>query len=270
MSDAVIFRDLPATFPEKDRYQRPSVIGSLIFHGLLIVMVIIIPLLLPQSLSQRQLLINLVSPVGPPPPPPPPPAVLTAAAVPKAVTSVVVRPATPDALVTPTAIPREVARIIDEPIAPPAGVFGGVPGGVPGGTIGGLLGGILASNSIANAPPALAPPPPQPPPPPPRVVPSAPIRVGGVVKEPRPVKMVPPVFPALASKARVTGTVVLEATLTAQGTVEAIRVVSGHPLLVQAAIDCVKQWVYEPTYLNGDPVSVILTAKVHFLTTPAS
>jgi protein TonB len=82
--------------------------------------------------------------------------------------------------------------------------------------------------------------------------------------------MVPPVFPPLASKARISGTVVLEATLTAQGTVEAIRVVSGHPLLVQAAIDCVRQWVYEPTYLNGEPVSVILTAKVHFLTAPAS
>ena len=66
------------------------------------------------------------------------------------------------------------------------------------------------------------------------------------------------------------GTVVLEATLTAQGTVDEIRVISGHPLLVQAAIDCVRQWIYEPTYLNGDPVPVILTAKVHFMTAPTS
>ena len=66
------------------------------------------------------------------------------------------------------------------------------------------------------------------------------------------------------------GTVVLEATLTAQGTVEEIRVISGHPLLVEAAIECVKKWQYEPTYLNGDAVPVILTAKVHFLKAPIS
>ena len=56
----------------------------------------------------------------------------------------------------------------------------------------------------------------------------------------------------------------LEATLTTDGTVEEIRVISGHPLLLNAAIDCVKQWRYEPTFLNGQPVSVILTARVSF------
>jgi protein TonB len=58
--------------------------------------------------------------------------------------------------------------------------------------------------------------------------------------------------------------------LTAQGRVEEIRVVSGHPLLVQAAVDCVKQWQYEPTYLNGIAVPIILTAKVHFMRAPVS
>jgi protein TonB len=269
MSDAVIFRDLPATFPQKDKYQRPSVIGSLLFHGLLIATVIIIPLLLPQSIPERELLMTLVSPVGPPPPPPPPPPAEQLAVVVPRVAPRTVQPAASDSLITPTAIPREVAKVIDEPIAPPVGVVGGVPGGVPGGTLGGVLGGILATNSIANAPPALAPPPP--PPPPPKVAaPVEPVRVGGLVKEPRVVKMTPPVYPSLASKARVSGTVVLEATLTAQGTVEAIRLVSGHPLLAQAAIDCVKKWVYEPTYLNGEPVAVILTAKVHFIQAPLS
>jgi protein TonB len=68
----------------------------------------------------------------------------------------------------------------------------------------------------------------------------------------------------LAKKALVTGTVVLEATLTDRGTVQDIRIISGHPLLNQAAIECVQQWEYEPTYLNGTPVSVILTARVVF------
>ena len=82
--------------------------------------------------------------------------------------------------------------------------------------------------------------------------------------------MTPPIYPPLASKARVSGLVVLEATLTEQGTVEAIKVISGHPLLVDAAINCVKQWQYEPTLLNGIPVSVILTAKVRFDRAPVS
>src|SRR5215470_17379108 len=63
----IIFRDLPATFPEKDKYKKPSVVGSLIFHSFLIAMVLLVPLLLPQSISQRELLITLVSPIGPPP-----------------------------------------------------------------------------------------------------------------------------------------------------------------------------------------------------------
>jgi protein TonB len=271
LEQAVIFKDLPATFPEKDKYQKPSVIGSVIFHGLLIIVVILVPLLLPQSIPERELLVTLVSPIGPPPPPPPPAVELPAlAAAPKPV-EVLVRPVTPDVLLAPTAIPREVAKIIEEPsVAPPVGVIGGVPGGIPGGALGGILGGVLASNSIATAPPAFAPPPPPPPPPPKAVAPAEPVRVGGNVKEPRPIKMVPPVFPLLASKARVTGTVTLEATLTAQGTVEEIKVISGHPLLTDAAIECVKQWQYEPTYLNGVPIPVILTARVHFLRAPIS
>jgi protein TonB len=268
MSEAVIFKELPATFPEKDKYQKPSVIGSVIFHGLLIVMVLVIPLLLPQSISQRELLITLVSPIGPPPPPSPPPVELPAVAVtpPKAMEPKV-RPVTPDAVtfIAPTVIPREIARIVEEPITPPPGVIGGVPGGIPGGNVGGVLGGLLAVNSIPAAPPAIAPPPPPPPPPPKAVAPVEPVRVGGSVKEPRAIKMVPPVYPPLASKARVSGTVILEATLTAEGRVEEIKVVSGHPLLVDAAINCVKQWIYEPTYLNGVPVAVILTARVHFM-----
>jgi protein TonB len=266
----IIFKDLPATFPEKDKYKKPSVMGSLLFHGLLIVMVLIVPLLLPQSISERELLITLVSPIGPPPPPPPPPPVaLPAVAVPQTVRPQV-RPVTPEVLIVPTAIPKEIAKIVEEPIiAPPIGVIGGVPGGVPGGSIGGVLGGILSANAAAlPAPPP--PPPPLPPPPPKITAPVTAVRVGGMVKEPRPVKLVPPIYPTLASKARISGLVVLEATLTVEGTVEEIHVVSGHPLLIDAAIACVKQWVYEPTLLNGVPVPVILTAKVRFERAPQS
>jgi protein TonB len=266
----VIFRDLPATFPEEDEYKKSSVVSSVLFHGLLILTVLVVPLLLPQAISQRELLVAFVVPIGPPPAPPPPPAELPVA-VAAPVVKPKVLPVVTDAVIMPTAIPKEIARIVDEPIAVPTGVVGGVVGGVPGGVMGGVLGGILASNANMAPPPAFAPPPPPPPPPPPKILAAPrPVRVGGDVKEPRPIRMTPPVFPALASQARVSGTVVLEATLTEEGTVEAIRVVSGHPLLVQAAIDCVKQWRYEPTLLNGTPVSVILTARVSFERRPVS
>jgi len=263
-TEPVIFKDLPATFPEKDKYKKPSVLGSVLFHGLLILIVIIVPLLMPQTIPERELLVTLVSPIGPPPPPPPPPVEMPVVAAPRPVAQPV-RPVAPDALISPVIIPKEIAKIVEEPVAPSVGVIGGVPGGVPGGIAGGVLGGILAAST--SAPPAIAPPPP---PPAKAAAPVEPVRVGGIVKEPQVIKMVPPAYPPLASRARVGGTVVLEATLTAQGTVEQIRVVSGHPLLIEAAINCVKQWQYEPTYLNGMPVPVILTAKVHFLKAPLS
>ena len=85
MSEPVIFRDLPATFPEKDKYKKPSVVSSLVFHGLLVFAVIIFPLLMPQTIPERELLVTLVSPIGPPPPPPPPPMETLVVTVPKAV-----------------------------------------------------------------------------------------------------------------------------------------------------------------------------------------
>src|SRR5262249_29297743 len=123
----------------------------------------------------------------------------------------------------------------------------------------------------ANAnPPVLAPPPPPPPPPPKVTAPAEPVRVGGNVREPRPIKVVPPMYPTLASKARVSGIVVLEATLTAHGTVEEIRVISGHHLLIGAAVTGVRQCHYGATLLNGPRVAVILTAKVRFDRAPIS
>jgi len=265
MSNPVIFKDLPATFPEKDKFKKPSMLGSMIFHVVLITVVIVIPLMFPQTIADWQLKTLLVAP--PPPPaaalPAPAEAAVPRAAAPKAPVQSV---RDPGALVVPVMIPKDIAHVIDEPIAFPSGTAGGVAGGVPGGVVGGVLGGLLASNAGNDI--ALPPPPPPPltalpaPPPPPR--PSEPVRVGGAVKQPEIVKLVPPVYPPLAMKARVTGTVVLEATLTTDGRVDNIRLVSGHPMLVNAAIDCVKQWVYEPTYLNGAPVEVILTAIVKF------
>lgn len=94
--------------------------------------------------------------------------------------------------------------------------------------------------------------------------PPEPIRVGGRVRAPRLLRMVKPEYPFVARQARIEGDVVLEAVLGTDGTVQAVKVVQGHPALREAAAEGVKQWLYEPTYLNERPVPVILEIVVRF------
>jgi protein TonB len=153
----------------------------------------------------------------------------------------------PVPVANPNAAPVEAPKeIIPEPATVPstAGVPGGVEGGVPGGTIGGVVGGL-----------------PEAPPPPP---PAAPVRVGGNIKTPTKTKDVRPVYPPIAQSARVSGVVIIEATIGADGRVKDAKVLRSIPLLDQAALDAVKQWVFTPTLLNGVPVPVIMTVTVNF------
>jgi len=73
-----------------------------------------------------------------------------------------------------------------------------------------------------------------------------------------------PVYPPLAKAARSQGIVRLEAIIAADGSIRNLRVVSGPPLLINAALDAVKQWRYQPTLLNGTPVEVITEIEVNF------
>jgi len=90
------------------------------------------------------------------------------------------------------------------------------------------------------------------------------VRVGGQIKEPKKVHNVSPSYPDIAKQARVQGIVILECIISPQGKVSDVKVLRGIPLLDQAAIDAVKQWVYTPTLLNGVPVPVIMTVTVNF------
>jgi len=72
------------------------------------------------------------------------------------------------------------------------------------------------------------------------------------------------VYPAVARAARIQGTVVLSAVIAKDGTVENLSLLSGHPLLVPAAMDAVKQWRYRPYTLNGQPVEVMTQIHVNF------
>jgi protein TonB len=79
-----------------------------------------------------------------------------------------------------------------------------------------------------------------------------------LIRQPR------PVYPPLARQARISGTVKFNAIIAKDGTIQNLQMVSGHPLLVQAATEAVRQWVYQPTLLNGEPVEVITTIDVNF------
>ena len=156
-------------------------------------------------------------------------------------------------LTAPKTVPKEIKMIVESEEPPSAaGVVGGVPGGVAGGALGGMLGG------------AIAPPPPPPPPPPKPKAPTAPIRVGGNVQQANLIKQPKPVYPPLAKAARVQGTVKFQATISKDGTIQNLQLLSGPPLLVQAAMQAVQQWQYKPTLLNGEPVEVITTIDVNF------
>ncbi len=92
------------------------------------------------------------------------------------------------------------------------------------------------------------------------------IRVGGNVQATRLLKQMKPVYPADAQAAGIEGTVLLRAVISKEGTLLNLSAInqSVDPELVQAAIDAVKQWRYQPTLLNGQPVEVITTITVNF------
>jgi protein TonB len=139
MSYPVIFKDLPATFPEKDKYKQPSFVTSLLVHAMLLIVLLTVPFLFLERISDYQLLTVLVAP--PPPPPAAPPAPIQIVGAPKPAATrpmTLVKPAD-GALSMPTVVPDEIARIIDVPETS-EGVIGGVPGGLPGGVAGGVLG----------------------------------------------------------------------------------------------------------------------------------
>jgi protein TonB len=170
-------------------------------------------------------------------------------------------------LMAPKAVPKQIAEIKEDEMPPPSagglGVVGGVPGGVAGGATGGVLGSILDS-----APRAVAV---LPPPPPPvkkeEKKDAAPtrVRVGGNVQNGLLVSKVQPIYPPLAKQARIQGRVLLSAMISKEGTIQDLKVTSGHALLIQAAIEAVRQWKYKPYLLNGEPVEVSTEIEVNFM-----
>jgi len=219
--------------------------------AVILVALIIVPLYTTETIQLR----NYVdTPLAAPPAAPPPPPPAAGRAVAPHITSK--RPNltyTVGKLTTPTAIPRTVS--LDNAAGAPdlGGVEGGVPGGVAGGQLGGSLGGVIGGTGTSI-----------PIPPPQQPAAKRIVRLGSGIKAPRQTYSVQPEYPVLARQAHVWGTVVVDAVIDEHGNVVGARAVSGHPLLIPAALKAVLQWKYEPTLLNGTPVAVEMEVTVHF------
>ena len=90
------------------------------------------------------------------------------------------------------------------------------------------------------------------------------IRAGGVVVLGEPIHRVEPRYPRIAIAARISGTVELEGVVAVDGRIRELTVKKGHPILAPAALEAVRQWIYRPTTLNGEPVEVISPITVTF------
>ncbi len=218
---------------------------SFVLQMILLGVLILIPLLYTEALPKQQLMTFLVAP--PPPPPPPPPAAAPIKVVKQIQTEII-----NGQLRTPTKIPQKIQMIKEEEAPPPmnsmAGVVGGVPGGVPGGQMGGVIGGIISSPPV-SVPKAATP---------------TRVRVSQGVTQGLLIRKVQPTYPPLARQARIQGAVLLQAEISKDGTIQNLRLISGHPMLTSAAIDAVKQWRYKPYILNGEPVEVETQITVNF------
>ncbi|MBS1851056.1 MAG: energy transducer TonB [Acidobacteria bacterium] len=245
------FRDILLEVDGKEKRRRGlATFSSVVLQCLLLGIMLIIPLMFTEALPKQQLLTFLVAP--PPPPPPPPPAAAAAVQVVRRIES----DFSNGQLRTPSRIPEKV-QMIKEEEAPPqglstGGVIGGVPGGIPGGQLGGVIGGIISSTNNTAMVPKLA-----------ASVPKR-IRVSQGVTKGLLVRKVEPIYPKIAAAARIQGIVVLSAVISKTGEIQNLEAVSGHPMLVPAAIAAVKQWQYRPFLLNGEPLEVETTVTVTF------
>ena len=246
-----MFSDSLLEFGPQRKRKAFATTTSFIFNCVAVGVMLILPLVFTEDLPKAQLLTFLVAP--PPPPPPPPPA---AEAVQRVVRQIQTDMLNNGELRTPTRIPKKVEMIKEEEAPPPmtttAGVVGGVPGGIPGGQLGGVIGGIVSATSNLNNVPKFQP-----------VVPQR-VRISQGVTKGLLIHKEEPPYPPLARAARVQGEVVLSAVIDTNGTIQNLQLISGHPMLVPAAISAVKQWRYKPYLLNGQPVEVETTITVIF------
>lgn len=218
---------------------------SIILHGLVVAAVVVVPLL-SDNLTMPPTKILTVSLITAPEP----------AQVQMAAKAKKGKPEKPDAekakpkplpsnvLMAPPTIPEDIVLEDDMDFGDVNGSEYGVKGGIENGDDLGILGGADILNrdkeSLGE-----------------NIMPSH-------VTPPRLIKKIKPDYPGVAIKAHIEGNVILEAVTDLKGSVSKVRVISGHPLLQSAAVQAVKQWIYEPYIINGYPKPVIFTVIVNF------
>jgi periplasmic protein TonB len=215
---------------------------------------VIIPLFFTDALPKAHWTQIYMAPPDPPPPVPP------GESTPIKVAKMIPRQFDEGKLRQPHSIPSDIALIKEEDLPPPSSppgvgcITGGVPGGIPGG---------LSVGIIETMPPKVVSPPPV------KIEEKKPVatprvRVGGVVQAAKVIRAPKPAYPPLARQARIQGVVHLNAVIGKDGTIQDLKAAGGHPLLVPAALEAVRQWVYKPTLLNDEPVEVVTVIDVNF------
>ena len=217
-----------------------------VLQSMLIVFAVVLPLLQTVALPRLEILTPVGAPPGAPPPKAPNPVRDAGHSRPTPVIDA-------EGLHAPVRIPQKIDRTADPQrevgtAEPPCSycIVGGIPGEPSPGP--GILRNLTPQPAEATPPPKPAS----------RVVISAGVQQGFLVHQ------VQPVYPAIARTARVEGTVVLAAVINRDGTIQNLHSLSGHPMLVQAALDAVKQWRYRPYMLSGQPVEVETQISVIF------
>jgi periplasmic protein TonB len=209
---------------------------SMLLHAGLAAAVVVVPLLMHEILPvpASGVKVFFAEPLAIPAPPPPP---APASLAPRA------RKVPPPSrvLTAPVEVPE---RVVPEESPDPKGPSG-EPAGVEGGVPGGVVGGIVEALPEPAAPPRV-------------------VHVGGAIREPTKVKHVNPVYPEVAARAMVQGNVVVELQVSTEGRVTDAQVVKGIPLLNEAALAAVRQWVYTPPLVDGVPVRLIMMVTVRF------
>jgi protein TonB len=231
-----LFHDVTDRRPTQGKARGGTLFISIFAHALILSAVVVVPLLATDVLP---VISDGLTPYVVPVVPPPPVAVAPAQHRTQAATPIADRnlaPVEPSDHVGPEPTP-------DNALICEGCVVGAAPAV-------GVIGSIGEPVSTQVAPP--------PPPPQPKIIRATALNM------PRKIHDVAPDYPALALSARVEGVVIIEAVIAVDGSIRDARVLRSHPLLDRAAVDAVRQWRYEPTRLNGQPVPVIVTVTVQF------
>jgi len=230
-----------STFESNGRIHTRSrfwMIATLALNGSILLALILIPLIYPEALPQQAIAFLMAAP--PPTPTPPTPAVQQRTSPTRSVSEM-----QGVEVLAPPRIPRSI--VILDYKEPPANdtLATWIP---PGGSVNDTSTVFSGRGATPVVRPAV----------------TGPVQVSTGVEAALLLRKTVPVYPAIPRAVGLQGTVTLQATISKGGTIENLRVMSGPPMLQQAAIDAVKTWVYRPYLLDGQPVEVETTVNVIF------